>query len=99
LAAFSLVLAGRFCELRCQPLPQILAAVPLGYGLLVGLLGLGKFLEIGGTIGGLLGGIFVLANLILLSCGLVVGLGALWLTRMGTAGRPAAVPAAPALHS
>jgi cytoskeletal protein CcmA (bactofilin family) len=98
LAAFSLVLAGRFCELRGQPRPVTLAAVALGYGLLVGLLALGKFLEIGGTMGSLLGGIFVLANLILLSCGMVVGLGALWLTRMGTTGRLGAVPPAPVLQ-
>jgi len=90
LAAFSLVLAGRFCELRSRSLPATLGAVSLGYALLVGLMASGKFLEIGGVIGGLLGRIFVLAGLILVSCGLVLGLGALWLTRMGCVRRPGA---------
>ncbi|MCX5795855.1 MAG: polymer-forming cytoskeletal protein [Elusimicrobia bacterium] len=101
MAACGLVLTGRFCEVRQMPAPPTLAGAALGYGLLVGLMVVGKFLQIFGSAGVLLGGIFVVANLVVLSCGVVVGLGAIWLTRMGTKPRtPAAAlaPAAPVPH-
>jgi len=93
LAACSLLLAGRFYEVRQQAAPKILVAVAQGYGLLVGLFVIGKFVALGGKLGTLLGVLFGLANMVLLSCGLVVGLGAVWLTRMGTQAKPAAAPA------
>lgn len=96
LAAFSLVLAGRFNEARRKPAAATVAAVGQGYLLLVFLIALGKLIKLAGGAGAVLGGIFFLAGLILLSCGLVVGLGALWLTRMGGVGRrTAAQPPSP----
>ena len=98
MAACGLVLTGRFCEGCQMPAPSTMAGAALGYGLLVGLMVLGKFLQLAGSVGSLLGGIFVVANLVLLSCGLVVGLGAVWLTRMGTRTKTPAAPPAPGIQ-
>ncbi|MBI5631513.1 MAG: hypothetical protein HY921_11590 [Elusimicrobia bacterium] len=67
-------------------MPGILAGVGIGYLLLTGLFMVGKLLKLMGGAGGFLGGIFVLANLMLLSCGMLVGLGASWNTRLGKRG-------------
>lgn len=79
-AAFSLILSQRFHEALRRPLPATIPAVAIGYGLLVSLLVVGKLLKLAGPLD-FLGGVFTLVNAILISCGLIVGLGALWTTR------------------
>ncbi|MFA5138093.1 MAG: polymer-forming cytoskeletal protein [Elusimicrobiota bacterium] len=86
MAAFSLVLSQRFFASMNKPLPATVLAVAAGYGLLTVLMAAGRLMGIAGGLGSLLGGLFFLANLILLCCGIVVGLGAVWTTRMGTNG-------------
>jgi cytoskeletal protein CcmA (bactofilin family) len=86
MAAFSLVLSQRFFASMNKPMPMTVLAVAAGYGLLTVLMVAGRLVGIAGGLGGLLGGLFSLANLILLCCGVVVGLGAAWTTRMGTNG-------------
>ena len=77
-AAFSLVLAERAAESLGRPLP---AAAPLAVGL--GWLILETLPFVGKLLGGFLGGTFSFAGFLLLTCGMVAGLGAVWNTRMG----------------
>jgi len=95
LAAFSRILTERFCGTLQRPLPGALAAVSVGYLLLTSLFIVCKLMKLAGGIGGVCGGIFVLANMMVLCCAIVVGLGAVWTTRMGSrqeAASPAAGP-------
>lgn len=82
-AAFSLILSERFHEALKRPLPPTIPAVAIGYGLLVSLLVAGKLLKLVGPLG-FLGGVFTLVNAILVSCAMILGLGALWATRAGS---------------
>jgi len=84
LAAFSLILTERFYGSLKKPSPSTSAAVGIGYLLLTSLLIVGKLMKVAGSIGSLFGGIFVLANMMVLCCAIVVGLGAIWTTRMGS---------------
>lgn len=105
LAAFSLVLTGRACDSFKRPVPSTLWGILAGYFLLNSLMILGKLLGMGGIAGGVVGGILVFANGILFSCAWLVGLGAVWTTRLGS--RPAVgitasvipFPVVPALES
>lgn len=90
-AAFSLILTQRLCDARQRDNPGVLAGVGVGYLMLSGLMIVGKLMKVAGGVGAALGGIFVLADVMLLSCAVVVGLGAVWTTRMGSrpeGGRP-----------
>jgi cytoskeletal protein CcmA (bactofilin family) len=77
LAAFSHVLAERAAESLGRPLPAAPLAVGAGWLLLELLPFCGKL------VGGFLGGTFAFAGFLLLSCGVVTGLGAVWLTQFG----------------
>jgi hypothetical protein len=84
-AAFSLVLARRFARSTARPSPATLAGVALGFVLLVSPNLFGKLVTLLGVPGGF-GGVLLLANLILLSFAVMVGMGAIWSTRFGTKG-------------
>ena len=75
--AFSLVLAERAAESLKKPLPAAPLAVGLGWLILESLPLVGKL------VGGFIGGTLSFAGFLLLTCGLVAGLGAVWNTRMG----------------
>jgi len=77
LGAFSLLLAERAAESLHKPLPAAPLAVALGWLLLETLPLVGKL------IGGFIGGTLSFAGFLLLTAGLVAGLGAVWNTRMG----------------
>ena len=76
-AAFSRLLAERAAESMQKPLPAAPLAVGLGWLILESLPFVGKL------IGGFIGGTFSFAGFLLLTCGMVAGLGAVWNTRMG----------------
>jgi cytoskeletal protein CcmA (bactofilin family) len=76
-AAFSRVLAERAAESLQKPLPAAPLAVGLGWLILETLPLVGKL------IGGFIGGTFSFAGFLLLTCGAVAGLGAVWNTRLG----------------
>ncbi|MDE2292118.1 MAG: polymer-forming cytoskeletal protein [Elusimicrobia bacterium] len=84
LASFSLLLGERVFTALEKPAPRALAGVASGYAVLAALFLAGKLVQVAGPAGGLLGGTFVLAALIILSCAVVVGFGAIWTTRMGS---------------
>lgn len=84
LASFGRLLMERLCLSLQKPLPATWASVGLGYLLLMSLMIIGKLLNVAGGAAALLGGVFVFANLMLLSFGLLVGLGAVWTTRLGS---------------
>ena len=87
LASFSLILAERSYGALRKQAPSTLAGVGIGYLLLVGLLIIGNLMKMTGNIGGVLGGVLILANIMVLCCAIVVGLGAVWTTRMGSRGQ------------
>ena len=75
--AFSLVLAERAAESLQKPLPAAPLAVGLGWLILETLPLVGKL------IGGFIGGTLSFAGFLLLMCGMIAGLGAVWNTQMG----------------
>lgn len=75
--AFSLLIAERAAQSLNKPLPAAPLAVAAGWLILETLPLVGKL------IGGFLGGALSFAGFLLLSGGLVAGLGAVWITRMG----------------
>jgi cytoskeletal protein CcmA (bactofilin family) len=100
LAACCQILAGRLYEVRQLPVPTSLIAGAQGYGLLVCISFIGELLKLLGGVGDFLGMLLVIANLVLISGGVAVGMGAVWQTRMGTRAKtppPAPSPAAPVI--
>jgi cytoskeletal protein CcmA (bactofilin family) len=96
LSAFSVILQGRFFEGLKKTGPSgLLGKVAVGYALMAGLLFFGKLIPF-------IGGLMSLIGMILLAFGVMTGLGAAWMTRMGTRvyipepAVPPAVPPAPA---
>ena len=90
LSSFSAVLQGRFFEGIKKPGPAGLPGkVAAGYAIMAGLLFFGKLIPF-------IGGLLSLIGFMLLAFGIATGLGAAWMTRMGTRSfSPAAVlPAA-----
>ena len=84
LSAFSVVLQGRFFEGIKKSGPAGLPGkVAVGYALMAGLMLFGKLIP-------LVGGVLSLIGFMLLSFGAMLGLGAVWMTRMGNqaAARP-----------
>ena len=78
LSAFSIVLQERFFEGIKRRGPSALAAkVAVGYGLMAGLLLFGKAIPLAGDILSLVG-------LMLMGFGGVIGLGAVWMSKMGS---------------
>ncbi|OGR99834.1 MAG: hypothetical protein A2016_02760 [Elusimicrobia bacterium GWF2_62_30] len=92
LSAFSVVLQARFFDGIKRPGPAALSAkVAVGYGIMAGLLFFGKVIP-------LLGDILSLIGFMMMCFGTMIGLGAVWMTKMGSreyAAAPAlqAVPA------
>ncbi len=85
---FSLVLAKRFFEgIKHQPPASLIAQVCVGYALLAGILIIGHALPI-------LGWLLTLAGLIVMAFGVLLGLGSVWSTRMGTTAGAAPAPQA-----
>ena len=77
LSAFSVVLQGRFFEGIKKSGPAGLPGkVAVGYALMAGLLFFGKLIPF-------IGGVLSLIGFMLLSFGSMLGLGAVWMTRMG----------------
>lgn len=75
--AFCLILAERAAEALRRPLPAVPLAVGLGWLIL-------EILPLAGKlIGGFIGGTLTFAGFLLLTCGMVAGLGAVWNTQMG----------------
>ena len=93
LSAFSVALQQRFFEGIKKPGPAGLAGkVAAGYAVMAGLLFIGKLLPV-------IGGGLSLIGFMLMACGAMIGLGAAWMTRMGSrayapAGLPQALPPA-----
>jgi cytoskeletal protein CcmA (bactofilin family) len=95
LSAFSVVLQNRFFEGIKKAGPVSLSAkVATGYAIMAGLMFFGKIIP-------LVGGILSLLGFLLLMFGSMLGLGAVWLTRMGSqtglptaTGQPAVPPPA-----
>lgn len=88
---FSLVLARRFFEGLKRPVPvSLIAQVCVGYALLAAVIFVGHALPV-------LGWLLTLTGLIVAAFGVLLGLGAVWSTSMGTAfaSAPAAVPQPP----
>jgi hypothetical protein len=83
-AACSLLLARRFFASLQKPCPPFPVSVAAGYGLLVSLTAAGKLAGASEGLGSLVGGLFVFCNLMIVTLVLVVGLGAVWMTRLGT---------------
>jgi len=78
LSAFSVVLQGRFFDGIKKPGPSGLPGkVAMGYAIMAGLMLFGKLLPF-------IGGILSLIGFMLLSFGAMLGLGAAWMTRMGS---------------
>ena len=88
--AFSVVLEKRFFEGIKKPGPQsLIGRVAVGYALMAGLVLFGHVIPI-------VGGILFLAGFIIIAFGVVLGLGAVCTTRMGTvAGKRPVLPAPP----
>ncbi len=88
LSSFSVVLQQRFFEGIKRPGPKGLAGqVAAGYALMAGLMFFGKIIP-------LVGGILSLIGFLLIAFGTMLGLGAAWLTRMGSR-MPQPFPAVP----
>jgi hypothetical protein len=84
LAAFGALLSEKFHDSLQRPSPTPLRAAAIGYLLLTSLWVIGKLMALAGGIGSFVGGMLVLANMMILCCAVVVGLGAVWTTRMGS---------------
>ena len=93
LASFGMLLADKFLDASRRSVQSVPGRAALGYLLLTGLSVLGKLMEMAGSPLSLLGGIFVFFSFILISFGIMVGLGAIWITRMGSRKRASAMPA------
>jgi cytoskeletal protein CcmA (bactofilin family) len=83
LAAASRLAAERLFEALKKPAPSTTLAALAGYGALIGLMAVGKLMRLTGGIGSFAGGTLVLAGFMILTGAIVVGLGAVWRTRMG----------------
>lgn len=78
LSAFSVILQGRFFEGLKKTGPSgLIGQVATGYALIAGLLFFGKLIPF-------IGEVISLIGMILLAFGVMAGLGAAWMTRMGT---------------
>ncbi len=89
LCAFSVVLQGRFFEGIKKTGPAGLSGrVAVGYAIMAGLLFFGKLIP-------LVGGVLSLVGFMLMAFGVMLGLGAVWMTKMGNRVYVAAKPPVP----
>ncbi|MFH1724943.1 MAG: polymer-forming cytoskeletal protein [Elusimicrobiota bacterium] len=93
LAGFSRVLAQRLYAGLKRPMPSGPLSVAAGFALLNALFIVGRFLIVPGGLFAMIGLVFILTNLMLISAGILLGLGATVTTRLGTV---KCVPSAPA---
>ena len=85
LAAASRLAGERLFESLHKPQPgSVIVSAAAGYGLLVCLVFVGKVLRLAGGFTAFAGGTLVLAGLMVLCGALLVGLGGVWRTRMGS---------------
>jgi hypothetical protein len=84
LAGFGMIVNQKFLYAVNKPPMNILPAVALGFLILNSLLLLGSLINIAGHPLTILGTIFMIANFIVLWCSVTVGMGAAWITRLGT---------------
>lgn len=83
-ASFGVIINQKFLHAINKPPMNTLPAVALGFVLLHSLFLLGALVNIVGSPLTALGVIFIIINFIVLWCGITVGMGAVWTTRMGT---------------
>jgi cytoskeletal protein CcmA (bactofilin family) len=85
LAAASRLAGERLFESLKKPQPgSAVVAALYGYGVLIGLLFVGKVLRLAGGLTAFAGGSLVLAGLMIVCAAVILGLGGVWRTRMGT---------------
>jgi hypothetical protein len=84
IASFGVIINQKFLHAVNKPPMNTLPAVVLGFVLLHSLFLLGTLINIAGSPLTALGVIFIIINFIVLWCGVTVGLGAVWTTRLGT---------------
>lgn len=99
LTAFSFLISQRWHHVINKTVPSTLAAVALGYGLLMSFLLAGNLINLAGSPFTVLGWILIIVNFIAVWCGTALGLGGVWLSRFGTVKTyrsPALPPAVPA---
>lgn len=95
LASFSLLLSERLFDALKRPMPSRPLCVGAGFVLLNVLFIAGKLLTLGdGGPLSVLGVIFILTNMMLISVGIMLGMGGVVLTRFGTQDQTPAAPAA-----
>lgn len=97
LAAFGLIISQRWHHVVNKPAPSTLAAVALGYGLLMSFLLAGNLINLAGSPFTVLGWILIIVNFIAVWCGTALGLGGVWLSRFGTVKTYRSQPAVPAV--
>lgn len=96
IASFGVIINQKFLHAVNKPPMNTLPAVVLGFVLLHSLFLLGTLINIAGSPLTALGVIFIIINFIVLWCGVTVGLGAVWTTRLGTRDQaPPRLPKAP----
>lgn len=96
IASFGVIINQKFLHAVNKPPMNTLPAVVLGFVLLHSLFLLGSLINIAGSPLTALGVIFIIINFIVLWCGVTVGLGAVWTTRLGTRDQaPPRLPKAP----
>jgi hypothetical protein len=96
IASFGVIINQKFLHAVNKPPMNTLPAVVLGFVLLHSLFLLGSLINIAGSPLTALGVIFIIINFIVLWCGVTVGLGAVWTTRLGTRDQaPPRPPTAP----
>jgi hypothetical protein len=84
IAGFGVIINRKLGHALGRPAMKTLPAVALGFVLLHSLFLLGSLVSIAGSPLTALGVIFAIINSIVLWCGITVGLGAVWTTRLGT---------------
>ncbi len=84
IASFGVIINQKFLHAVNKPPMNTLPAVVLGFVLLHSLFLLGTLINIAGSPLTALGVIFIIINFIVLWCGVTVGMGAVWTTRLGT---------------
>lgn len=84
IAGFGVIINQKLMHALGRPPMRTLPAVALGFLLLHTLFLLGSLVSIAGSPLTALGVIFAIINSIVLWCGITVGLGAVWATRLGT---------------
>ena len=97
MAAFGLIISQRWHQVVNKAAPATVAAVALGYGLLMSFLLAGNLINLAGSPFTVLGWILIIVNFIAVWCGTALGLGGVWLSRFGTVKTYRSQPVPPAV--